>query len=51
MLQDIESRRRTEIEQLNGTIVKYGWKHDIQTPVTGILLSLVEGMEKSYLSR
>jgi len=48
MLQDIESRRRTEIEQLNGILVEYGRKHQVQTPVNSILLHLVRALEESY---
>jgi 2-dehydropantoate 2-reductase len=49
MLQDIESRRRTEIEQLNGILVQFGRKHQVQTPCNSILLHLVKAMEESYL--
>lgn len=49
MLQDIESRRRTEIEQLNGILVKSGRKHWVQTPFNSILVHLVKALEESYL--
>ena len=48
MLQDIESRRRTEIEQLNGILVEYGRKHQVQTLVNSILLHLIRALEESY---
>ena len=48
MLQDIESRRRTEIGQLNAILVEYGRKHHVETPVNSILLRLVRALEESY---
>ena len=48
MLQDIESRRRTEIGQLNAILVEYGRKHHVETPVNSILLLLVRALEESY---
>lgn len=41
MWQDVESRRRTEIEALNGEIVRRGRGHDIETPVNAVLTDLV----------
>jgi len=51
MLQDIESRRRTEIGQLNGILVEYGRKHHVETSVNSILLHLVRALEESYFHR
>jgi 2-dehydropantoate 2-reductase len=50
MLQDIESRKRTEIEQLNGMIIRYGKEHGIQTPLNRVLLDLVKTLERSNFS-
>lgn len=50
MLQDVESRKRTEIEQLSGMIVRYGERHRIETPLNRIVLHLVKSLEGSYLS-
>lgn len=41
MRQDIDSRRRTEIQALNGEIVRRGHRHDIETPVNEVLTDLV----------
>jgi len=42
MLQDIEKGRRTEIESMNGMIVKYGKEAGIPTPLN---LEMVEGIK------
>lgn len=49
MLQDVERMRRTEIEAINGAIVKYGERLGVPTPVNRLLTILVRGLEKSYL--
>jgi 2-dehydropantoate 2-reductase len=45
MLQDIESRKRTEIDFINGAIVKIGKKRGLETPVNSMLTVLVKGIE------
>jgi 2-dehydropantoate 2-reductase len=45
MLMDIENRRRTEIDFINGKVVKYGIQAGIQTPYNATLVSLVKGLE------
>jgi 2-dehydropantoate 2-reductase len=47
MLQDIERGRRTEIDVINGAIVKYGRKVGVKTPVNELLTTLIRGLEKS----
>ena len=41
MLQDIEARRPTEIEAINGAVVHEGKLHGIETPVNQSLLELI----------
>jgi 2-dehydropantoate 2-reductase len=48
MLQDVEARRQTEIDYLNGGIVGYGERFDIPTPEHATIWSLVKGMEASW---
>lgn len=48
MLQDIMHRRRTEIDFINGAIVRQGQSYGIKTPVNEILTQLVKGIESSY---
>lgn len=49
MLQDIEARRRTEIDAINGAIVEKGEELGIPTPVNKTLTSLVKIEESKYL--
>jgi len=46
MLQDIEKGRKTEIDSINGAVVRVGLKNEIQTPVNSTLTTLVKGLEK-----
>jgi 2-dehydropantoate 2-reductase len=48
MLQDVEARRQTEIDYLNGGIVRFGEQRGIPTPLNRAILALVKGVEKSW---
>ena len=48
MLQDVEARRPTEIDYLNGGIVRFGAEHGVPTPLNGAIWSLVKGLEQSW---
>lgn len=48
MLQDILNKKRTEIEAINGAVVKEGINLGIATPANEVLTLLVKGIEKSY---
>jgi 2-dehydropantoate 2-reductase len=48
MLQDVESRRPTEIDYLNGGIVRFGDEHAVPTPLNRAIWSLVKGLERSW---
>jgi 2-dehydropantoate 2-reductase len=48
MLQDVEARRQTEIDYLNGGIVRFGQQRGIPTPLNRAILALVKGVEKSW---
>lgn len=48
MLQDILNKKRTEIEAINGAVVKEGKTLGIATPANEVLTLLVKGIEKSY---
>jgi 2-dehydropantoate 2-reductase len=48
MLQDVEARRATEIDYLNGGIVRFGEQRDIATPLNRAILALVKGVEQSW---
>lgn len=46
MLQDVKHGRRTEIDAINGAVVRLGEKDGIETPVNNMFCSLVKAMEK-----
>jgi len=48
MLQDVEARRATEIDYLNGGIARFGREHGVPTPLNEAILALVKGVEKSW---
>ena len=45
MLMDIEAKRRTEIDFINGKFVEYGKQAGLETPYNAALQSLVKGLE------
>ena len=51
MLQDIQAKKRTEIDALNGAIVHLGEKLNIETPHNHVVCSLVRFMEERNMSR
>jgi 2-dehydropantoate 2-reductase len=48
MLQDVEARRQTEVDYLNGGIVRFGREHGIPTPLNSAIQALVKGVEGSW---
>jgi 2-dehydropantoate 2-reductase len=48
MLQDVEARRGTEIDYLNGGIVRFGREHGVPTPLNAAIWALVKGVEQSW---
>ena len=48
MLQDVLNKKRTEIDFINGAIVRQGKALGIATPVNEILTNLVKTIEMSY---
>ncbi len=49
MLQDVEARRQTEIDFLNGGIARYGREVGIPTPLNDTITALVKGVEASWI--
>ncbi len=45
MLQDLQNKKKTEIDFINGAIVKIGKRHGIETPLNSMLTVLVKGIE------
>lgn len=50
MLQDVQARRRTEIDVINGAIVAAGLGHGLPTPVNDTMVGLVKALEAEYLN-
>jgi 2-dehydropantoate 2-reductase len=48
MLQDVEAKRQTEIDYLNGGIVRFGEEHGVPTPLNRAIWALVKGVEQSW---
>jgi 2-dehydropantoate 2-reductase len=50
MLQDVEARRQTEIDFLNGGVVRFGQEHGVPTPLNEAVTALIKGVERSWAS-
>jgi 2-dehydropantoate 2-reductase len=48
MLQDVEARRQTEVDHLNGGIVEFGRRYGVATPGHETIWALVKGVEASW---
>jgi 2-dehydropantoate 2-reductase len=48
MLQDVEARRRTEIDYLNGGIGRFGRELGVSTPLNDAVTALIKGVENSW---
>ena len=48
MLQDVEARRETEIDYLNGGIARFGREHGVATPLNDAVTALIKGLEASW---
>ena len=46
MLQDLQNRKKTEIDFINGAIAKIGKRHGVETPLNNMLTALVKALEK-----
>jgi 2-dehydropantoate 2-reductase len=48
MLQDVEARRPTEIDYLNGGISRFGREQGVPTPMNDAVTALIKGLEASW---
>lgn len=48
MLEDVEARRQTEVESINGALVREAESADVSIPLQRALYALVRGKEASY---
>jgi 2-dehydropantoate 2-reductase len=46
MLQDVEARRKTEVEAFAGTVVELGRRHGVPTPVNELLGEMIAALER-----
>lgn len=46
MLQDIENQKKTEIDFINGALIKYGEEVGAPCPINAVLTALIKGLEK-----
>ena len=46
MLQGLEAGRRSEIDFINGTVVRFGMQNNVPTPVNKTLVACVKGIER-----
>ncbi len=51
MLQDVEARRKTEVEMFAGKVIQLGRLHDVPTPVNDELYDIIKKIEASYEGR
>ena len=49
MLQDVEARRPTEIDYLNGGIARFGRELGVPTPLNDAVTALIKGVEQSWI--
>jgi len=47
MLQDVQAGRRTEVDALNGGIVRFGGEHGVAAPLNESIWALIRGLERS----
>lgn len=48
MLQDVEAKRRTEVDNFAGTVVELGKKYSVPTPVNHVLYCIIKSKEQMY---
>jgi 2-dehydropantoate 2-reductase len=48
MLEDVEARRPTEVELINGALVRQAHEHGVEAPLQEAVYALVRGREASY---
>lgn len=48
MLQDVENKRKTEVDYFSGTLIKIAKENGVEVPVNEVLYNLIKAKEKSY---
>lgn len=49
MLQDVEARRKTEIESINGAVARLGAELGVEVPLNRAMVALINGVERSWV--
>ncbi len=50
MFQDIEAKRKTEVEIFSGTVIELGKKYGVETPVNNILYRMIRTLEQMNMN-
>jgi 2-dehydropantoate 2-reductase len=48
MLQDVDKKRKTEVERINGAVSSIGKKYGIATPYNDLMVKMINAKEDSY---
>lgn len=48
LLQDVENKRKTEIEYFSGTLIKIAKEHNVEVPVNEVLYNFIKVKERNY---
>jgi 2-dehydropantoate 2-reductase len=51
MLQSLEKGSTTEIDFINGSVVRWGQRHGVPTPVNAILVACIKGIERAMIDQ
>lgn len=51
MWQDVNHKRRTEIDRMNGAVVRLGREKGVPTPCNELIVHLIHSIEKKYLTK
>ncbi|RKE26111.1 ketopantoate reductase [Paraburkholderia sp. BL23I1N1] len=51
MLQSLEKGSVTEIDFINGAVVRWGLRHSVPTPVNATLVACIKGIERAMIDR
>ncbi|NHH78708.1 hypothetical protein DRA46_00761 [Burkholderia gladioli] len=51
MLQSLEKGSITEIDFINGAVVRWGQRHGVPTPVNATLVACIKGIERCMADR
>jgi 2-dehydropantoate 2-reductase len=49
MWQDVNRKRRTEIDRMNGAIVRLGREKGVPTPCSELVVHLIHAIENKYV--